>query len=82
MKSVDRQIKKQINTQVKLHFEKNYKNKVFYQKSHLIAKRCLFGQFHVRLYFFSILEKQSKNTLKDTIRDLKWLGSENDLKHG
>ena len=43
-------MKKQINTQVKLHFEKTtYKNKMFYQKSLSIALRCLSRQF--RIYF-------------------------------
>ena len=43
-------MKKQINTQVKLHFEKtNYKNKMFTHKSHLTAQRCLSRQFHVQL---------------------------------
>ena len=67
IKNVDWQIKKQINTQVKLYFEKNYKNKMFYQKSHLIAQRCLSGQFRVQLrpcfffvFFFFFLETRER----------------------
>ena len=42
LKNVDWQIKKQTDTQAKLHFKKtNYRNKTFYQKSHLIAQRLL-----------------------------------------
>ena len=51
IKNVDWQTKKQINTEVKLQFEKtNYKIfKTFYQKSHLIAQRLLSRQFHKQL---------------------------------
>lgn len=50
MKNVDWQIEKQVNTQVKLHFEKsNYKNKMYSQKSHFTAQGCLSRQFHVQL---------------------------------
>ena len=47
IKNVDWEIKKQINTQVKLHFEKtNYENKTFYQRSHLTGATAA-------MYFFS-----------------------------
>ena len=57
--NVDRQIKKQINTQVKLHFEKtNSNNKIFSQKSHFNWQLHLSRQFHVQLrpFFFFLLE--------------------------
>jgi len=49
-KNVDWEIKKQINTQVKLHFEKtNSNNKIFSQKSHFNWQRHLSRQLHVQL---------------------------------